>query len=66
MSNAPKAQSDLIDELITDLENEYDPNAVRERMNKMTLKSAIEKAMNADGNGQVIFLTINKDGEIID
>ncbi len=66
MSNAPKAQSDLIDELITDLENEYDPNAVRERMNKMTLKSAIEKAMDADGNGQVIFLTINKDGEIID
>ena len=66
MSNAPKAQSDLIDELITDLENEYDPNAVRERMNKTTLKSAIEKAMNADGNGQVIFLTINKDGEIID
>lgn len=67
MSNTPKRS--MMDELIASLENEYDPNAVRQRMNATTLKSVIDRAMAAkddDIMGQVVFLHINKDGELID
>ena len=64
--------SAIIDALIEELENEYDPNAVRERMNARTLKAALDSAMTAkaaandDGIGPVIFLHLNADGELID
>ena len=45
MSNTPKLS--MMDELIASLENEYDPNAVRQRMNATTLKSVIDHAMAA-------------------
>lgn len=68
MSNTPKLS--MMDELIASLENEYDPNAVRQRMNATTLKSVIDRAMAAKDNddimGQVVFLHINKDGELLD
>ncbi len=67
MSN--NATFNQMDALIASLENEYDPNAVRQRMNATTLKSVLDRAMAAkddDGMGQVVFLHINKDGELID